>query len=271
MLISIIVVVKDCASTMQQCIDSVSNQTFQDKELIIIDGGSTDGTVDILKANESKFSYWESKPDRGIYHAWNKALNHVNGDWIYYLGADDYLWEDSVLEKIAVYLESGSSRVIYGKVNVVNQFGKVLGTYGEPWEKIKNNFQELMVIPHQGVFHHISLFNEYGKFDERYKISGDYEFLLRDLKSNNALFIDNIIVTGMRHGGVSSNASYKLQALSEIAIASKKYRVGGLRVKWRWTYTKAYIRWLLAIIMGKSITNKIVNYYRLFTKRIPIE
>ena len=109
------------------------------------------------------------------------------------------------------------------------------------------------------------------KVKEKYKISGDYEFLLRNLKSNNALFIGNIIVTGMRHGGVSSNASYTLQALSEIAIASKKYRVGGLRLKWRWTYTKAYIRWLLAIFMGKSITNKIVNYYRLFTKRIPIE
>ena len=160
---------------------------------------------------------------------------------------------------------------MYGKVNVVNHTGKILGTYGEPWTKIRKTFKELMVLPHQGVFHNIQLFKKYGLFDEQFRISGDYEFLLRDLKTNNALYIDDLIVAGKRHGGLSSNAASKLQTLSEISLASKKNKVDGLRLKWRWTYGKAYVRCLLSRVLGESITSRIVNYYRLLTNRIPIE
>lgn len=76
-LISVIVAVYNGEKTLQHCIDSVSNQAYPHKELIIIDGGSTDGTVDILRADNDKIAYWESEPDKGIYHAWNKALDHV--------------------------------------------------------------------------------------------------------------------------------------------------------------------------------------------------
>ena len=85
---SVIVAVYNGAKTLQRCIDSVSNQTYPHKELIIIDGGSADGTVDILRANNDKIAYWKFKPDRGIYHAWNKALEHVQGAWIYFLGSE---------------------------------------------------------------------------------------------------------------------------------------------------------------------------------------
>lgn len=83
---SVIVAVYNGAKTLQRCIDSVSNQTYPQKELIIIDGGSADGTVDILRVNNDKIAYWKFKPDRGIYHAWNKALDHVQGAWIYFWG-----------------------------------------------------------------------------------------------------------------------------------------------------------------------------------------
>ena len=90
-LISIVVSVFNGADTLQQCIDSVTDQTYPAVELIVIDGGSTDGTREILLRNASKLAYWVSEPDRGIYHAWNKALVHAQGDWISFLGADDYL------------------------------------------------------------------------------------------------------------------------------------------------------------------------------------
>jgi len=271
MLISVVVVVKDTVKTIQQCIDSVSNQTFHDKELIIIDGGSTDGTVDIIKENDFKIRYWESKRDRGIYHAWNKALSHIHGDWVYFLGADDYFWDEKVLERIATHLETSSVNIVYGQVKVISQNGKILGTYGEPWNKINKTFMQLMVLPHQGVFHHIDLFKKYGNFDEQFKICGDYDLLLRYLKTHSALFIDNMIVAGKRHGGISSNATYKLRALTEISLASKKNGAGGLRLKWRWTYFKAYVRYLLNKLLGESITRKIVNSYRIFTNRTLIE
>ena len=268
--LTIVIAVFNGAETLQQCIDSVSNQTFQRKELIIIDGGSTDGTIDVIKNNESKIAYWESKPDRGIYHAWNKALRHAKGRWLYFLGSDDYLWSNQVLETIAKYLESSSVNIVYGQVNVIDRSGKIVGTYGEPWEKVSKSFQEVMSLPHQGVFHNMKLFKIYGNFDEKFKICGDYDLLLRDLNNHSALFIDNLIVAGMRHGGVSSNAVYTLQALSEIGQICKKNGVSGLRLKWRWTYSKAYIRYLINKTLGESITKKIVNSYRLVTNRTPI-
>ena len=94
--ISIIVAVYNSKKTLQRCIDSVFSQTYPHKELIIIDGGSTDGTVDILRANNDKITYWKSEPDNGIYQAWNKALDHAKSDWICFLGADDYLWKPKV-------------------------------------------------------------------------------------------------------------------------------------------------------------------------------
>ncbi len=80
-LISVIMAVYNGADSVRRCIDSVSAQTYQNRELIIIDGGSQDGTTDILKKNNDKITYWESKKDRGIYHAWNKALKHARGEW----------------------------------------------------------------------------------------------------------------------------------------------------------------------------------------------
>ena len=76
--ISVIVAVLNGAKTLQRCIDSVAQQTYPNKELIIIDGGSQDGTVDILKANQGKITSWISEPDRGIYSAWNKGLAKEN-------------------------------------------------------------------------------------------------------------------------------------------------------------------------------------------------
>jgi glycosyltransferase involved in cell wall biosynthesis len=91
-MISVIVAVFNGAKTLQQCIDSVAGQTYPHKELIVIDGGSIDGTREILEGDATKLAYWVSEPDRGIYHAWNKALARARGDWICFLGADDYLW-----------------------------------------------------------------------------------------------------------------------------------------------------------------------------------
>ena len=89
-LITIIIAVFNGAKTLQQCIDSVAQQSYPNKELIIIDGGSKDGTLDLLKANSEKIDYWVSETDNGIYNAWNKGLAQANGDWICFLGADDF-------------------------------------------------------------------------------------------------------------------------------------------------------------------------------------
>jgi glycosyltransferase involved in cell wall biosynthesis len=89
-LISIIVAVFNGAKTLQQCIDSVILQTYPNRELIIIDGGSKDGTVDLLKANSKQISYWISEPDHGVYNAWNKGLSQAKGDRMIIFGMHRY-------------------------------------------------------------------------------------------------------------------------------------------------------------------------------------
>ena len=90
--ISIITVVYNGASTLEQTILSVLKQTYSRIEYIIIDGGSKDGTVDIIKKYQDRIAYWVSEPDEGIYDAMNKGIRHASGDWIYFLGADDILY-----------------------------------------------------------------------------------------------------------------------------------------------------------------------------------
>jgi len=199
-LISIIVAVYNGAQTIQQCIDSVVNQTYPHKELIIMDGASQDATVSILESRTSQITYWESKEDRGIAHAWNKALECVNGDWIIFLGADDRFQDDCVLSNMANILhDNNTDDIVYGKI--IFEGGPVHGQIvGNTFDKI--TMKRRMVIPHTAAFHRRAFFNEVGQFDEAFRVALDYEILLRK-KSLSAKFVDRYI-TVMGGEGVSS-------------------------------------------------------------------
>src|SRR5664279_3077192 len=158
--ISLIVAAFNGAKTLQQCIDSVARQTYPNKELIVIDGGSKDGTVELLKANHAKIAFWISEPDRGIYHAFNKGLEKSRGAWACFLGADDFFWDPQVLERMSERLRALplEIRVAYGQVMLMSEGGDALHPIGKPWEKSKKQFQQLMSIPHPGCMHRRSLF-----------------------------------------------------------------------------------------------------------------
>jgi glycosyltransferase involved in cell wall biosynthesis len=271
-LISIVIAVFNGAEHLQRSIGSVVDQTYPNKELIIIDGGSSDGTIDIIKAHQPAIAHWETKPDRGIYHAWNKALVHTQGEWVYFLGADDYLCHAKVLSDIAFYLAEYSSetRIVYGRVHQVAENGDLIGTFGDHWERLRHSFKAVMSIPHQGVFHHRSLFETHGRFDESYRIAGDYEMLLRELKSHAARFVPGVQVANMQYGGMSSSPLHAIHTLREIARSRKKHKVRGIALLWHWTFLKANIRYLLNLALGEKTANYIANKYRVLTNRTPI-
>lgn len=270
-LISVIVSVLNGARTIERCIRSVADQTYSRSELVIIDGGSTDGTSEILKASLDRIAYLESGPDRGICHAWNKALDHARGDWIYFLGADDYLWDQGVLEHMApqLILAAPNVHVVYGRVAVVNEECQVLEMVGRPWEDVRRRFRQEMVIPHQGIFHHRDLFH-CQRFDESFAITGDYEFLLRELGRGEARFVESVIVAGMQIGGISSSPTQTLKALQEMARARRKARVGGIPYLWSWTYMKAWMRRILTMLIGDGCSRYLTDLYRRATGRSPI-
>lgn len=240
--ITIIVAVLNAAKTLERCLLSITEQNYSFKELIVMDGGSTDGSINILHSYSNNINYWESEADKGIYHAWNKALKHATGEWICFLGADDYFWDKHVLSNIAPYLiraENCGTRVVYGRIARVDTSGKIIKFIGKPWEKIRWLMPHGMPLPHPGLMHQYTLFKENGLFDETFQIAADYELLLRELRHKQALYAPDIIVAGWQSGGISE---YKvLDAHNEVLLARKK---NGLN-SFSWVWWVVHIRNIL--------------------------
>lgn len=260
-LITIIIAVFNGAKTLQQCIDSVAQQSYPNKQLIIIDGGSTDGTVELLQANDQSISYWVSEPDAGIYNAWNKGLKQANGEWICFLGADDYFWDDQVLASMSKFLVKlpVNIRVAYSQIMLLSENGQELYLSGEPWQKVKQRFKELMSIPHPGTMHRRDLFEQHGYFDESFRIAGDYELLLRDLKTADAEFIPDLVAVGMLQGGISSNPKNTLLQLHEVRRAQQKHGLKMPSIKWLMAVLRVYIRLFLWRVIGEKATLKALD------------
>ena len=264
-LISIVVAAYNGAATLQQCINSVALQTYPHKELIIIDGGSTDGTAELLKTNQQLITYWSSEPDQGIYHAWNKALPRARGEWICFLGADDHFWDEHVLTKMAEELAKlpADIRVAYGQIMLLNGAGEGLYAIGEPWERLKQRFLKSMCIPHPGMMHRRSLFEQHGGFDESFRIAGDYELLLRELKTADAVFVQELVMVGMRQGeGESSHPAATLRVLQETRRAQRMHGQWLPSSRWLFSVMKVYLRLLLWRVFGEPIARKALDFGR---------
>ena len=227
--VTVIVAVRDGAATLERCLNSITSQTYPNTELIVLDGDSSDGSVDILKALERSLAFWESAPDRGIYHAWNKGLARATGDWVCFLGADDRFWQPDSLEGLIRRLPLPSPdapRVVYGRAAVLSHGGDVLRYEGRPWEQARRDLAWSLPIPHPGMLHHRSLFETHGYFDESFLIVGDYELLLRELKTRPALYVPDVVVVAFQHGGQSNSPRMMGQMLQEIARARRKHGLG---------------------------------------------
>ena len=268
---TIIVSVLDAAGSIQRCINSVANQTYPNIEFIIIDGGSTDGTVDVIKANDNLIDYWESAKDLGIYSAWNKALKRTSGDWIYFLGADDYLFNEDILECVYEGLLKAPKdcKIVYGRVCIVNKEGQVLFEKGEPWENFGKRSSYSMVIPHQGVFHHKDLFKEYGCFDESFKIAGDTDFIFRVIKNCNPFFLEDLTIAAMEYYGKSSNPKNKILGLIEVSNARRKNGSKPYTLLWVIEYIWALSIDFLDKIAGRKMVKNIVKLYCKLTRQPP--
>ncbi|HEX2965942.1 MAG TPA: glycosyltransferase family 2 protein [Syntrophorhabdaceae bacterium] len=269
--ITAVVAVLNGAATIGRCIDSVAGQTYRQTELIIVDGGSSDETVEILKNNAEKITYWKSEKDNGIYNAWNKALERVRGEWVIFLGADDFFWDSSVLKKLAPYLMKvqETTKVVYCQSILVDGEGNELTRLGQPWSEIKRRFPYLMGIPHSATFYRRSVFDDRGKFDESFHIAGDFEFLLREFGFSEPLFIPDLVTTGMQYGGISSIGSNGLLVLKEMRTAQKRH---GFRIPgfcWIVLCARVRLRMILQGYVGNPTSAKLLDWGRRFSGRKP--
>lgn len=209
--VSIVVAVLDESATLQRCLDSIAGQDYPDKELIVIDGGSTDGTLELLERNEKVIAHWETGSDRGIYSAWNKALERATGRWVCFLGADDYYLDASALREMAAVGDAEDADLVCGRVWYVDGRGERQFEHGRPWnwDRMKRRHS----VSHTGMLHHSRLFERCGRFDEGLRIAGDYEFLLRLGPGARAAFLDRAYLA-MGNAGVST--SHSLEAMREV-------------------------------------------------------
>jgi len=257
--ISVVMAVYNGAASLQHCLDSYISQTYPHKELIIIDGGSTDGSVDIVKANAEHIAYSVSEKDRGIYHAWNKGLDRVTGDWVCFIGSDDYWWTPDVFEKMAEALAGAYPpyRVVYGTVAVLDKNDEILRRFGSPWEQARRNFLYTLTIPHAGTMHHRSFFETHGQFDEQFRIAGDYDMLLRELKTGTAQFVPDVITVGFRHGGVSNTPKAMPAMLDELRRIYEKH---GIVHPWNRRYSKVSLKMALTAWTVRVVGDKGFRY-----------
>lgn len=188
---------------LEKTIRSVLLQGYPNLEYVIIDGGSSDNSVDVIKKYEPWLSYWVSEPDNGIYDAWNKALRVVTGDWIAFIGCGDVFVDKAIGEYVRyIRASDGQLEFVSSQMDIVDSDGQKLRMFGEAWDwcKIRKN----MTVAHPGAFHNRRLFEKYGIFNDSYRIAGDYELLLRTKGSLRAGFLAMHTVQ-MLEGGSSTN------------------------------------------------------------------
>jgi glycosyltransferase involved in cell wall biosynthesis len=199
-LISIIVATLNVESTLDRCLQSLWAQDHPRREVIVIDGGSDDGTLDVLHKNVDRIAHWESEPDRGTYHAWNKGLNVATGKWVCFLGADDYFPSSDRLSLLVAEAVKAGTDLVSGRGAIVDGQGHRLRVIGEPWNP--KRLLRHQYVCHPAMLHRRSLFDRYGGFDDSYRIAGDYAFLLRLREDVRASFVDDVVVC-ISAGGLS--------------------------------------------------------------------
>lgn len=195
--ISVITVCYNSAETIEQTICSVLDQSYVNVEYLIIDGGSCDGTVDIIRKYEDRIAYWVSEPDQGIYDAMNKGIAEATGDIIAFLNSDDW-YEPGALKYVADYFENENIQVLAGLLYYwVGQRREAPSSFiSDAWTS--------MISPHPATFVQRQLFVQYGGFDVRYAISADYEWLLRIYNEGVPFRYCQERLVNMRSGGCSN-------------------------------------------------------------------
>jgi glycosyltransferase len=222
MKISIVTATYNSEKNISTCLQSVAGQTHKNIEHLIIDGGSTDKTMEIVKSFPS-VSKTVSEPDKGIYDALNKGIQLATGNIIGFLHSDDELAAPDTIQKIVEVFANNNTQGVYGNLIFVNEGDKVVRTWqSKSFERknIKNGWMP----PHPTLFLRKGAYQKHGLFDISFKTAGDYDFMLRVMKDNEMeLAYLPEVITRMRMGGASTGNIKQLYLKSkEDIIALRK-------------------------------------------------
>lgn len=203
-LISVVTVSYNAVATIEQTILSVINQTYINIEYIIIDGGSTDGTVDIIKKYADKITYWVSEPDNGIYDAMNKGILQAKGSYIGLLNSDDW-YNLNTIENVVKYITSNNviADVIYGNIIYeTNPPKSAIATY------TRTNILDSMTLFHPSVFVRKEIYEKH-LYDINYSIVADWDFFVKITLDNATFYHLNEYLAHFRVIGISQKVSFR--------------------------------------------------------------
>jgi glycosyltransferase involved in cell wall biosynthesis len=219
--ISIITVNYNDREGLKKTIESVINQTWQDFEFIVIDGGSTDGGTAVIEQFKDKIDYWISEPDTGVYHALNKGIKVSTGDFLIFMNSGDTFHDNNVLEVVASQLVSNID-IYYGNNYKVKANGsKSLKTYPE---RLDFSFFYNSNLNHQSTFIRRSLFEKYFYYNEDYKILSDWEFFICTICKENVPYkYLNTVICNYDFTGMSSTGIYEKYVQLEREEVLNKY------------------------------------------------
>jgi len=232
-LVSIITVCYNSEKYIRDTIESVLNQTYNNIEYIIVDGESSDNTLDIIKEYETKFNgrlTWISEPDKGIYDAMNKGIKMSNGEIIGIINSDDWYEDYTVEIAVEKFIENSNNTIIYGILRMFKD-GKVYML-----KQHTHHFLNDFVIQHPTCFIPKKVYDEYGMYDCSYKISADFELLNRFNKKGAEFIRVERVMTNFRIGGASTSIIGPIESIkikykyNNISKSKKTFKLLGLRL-----------------------------------------
>jgi len=198
---------------LDKTVKSVANQRFRDFEFIVIDGGSTDGSTEIIRNYEEKIDYWVSEKDKGIYNAMNKGIAVSKGEYLLFLNSGDYLYENDSLDKAMGYITD--EMICSCDIRVYNSKTASHEIWPSP-ETLSYSFFLNTTLNHQSTFIHSSLFREYGFYNENNIVGADWEFFFLVLGVHSRSYKKIPVVLSVYNlDGFSANLSPEMKAVQK--------------------------------------------------------
>ena len=219
MFLSVITVTLNCVETIERTIESVLHQKNDEIEYILIDGGSTDGTKDIIKKYDKEITYWVSEPDNGIYDAMNKGIRIASGEFVAFINGNDW-YEKNIFKDLKKAAITCKEPIFYGYVNAVFD-GEIEGYVGISHGVNIEELHFYNLYCHQGLFIRRKMFSLIGNYDTAYKIYADYDWILKAHQLGYEPYLLNKTVANFTMGGISESG---IDSDEELSIKIRHYR-----------------------------------------------